>query len=297
MYLSKYNIYINQDDKVSIFNTLTHSFARMKLVDFEESQLQKSSTTQKLLDMGILLSHENEDLYKFQYLYNLKKFRQDQIFLYVCPTTSCNFSCSYCFEGEKKKEAYMSDEVENAVVEYISKYKDKEINIVWFGGEPLLGLSHIVAIDRALKERNIKYTSSMITNGSLFTESKVELVKELPLDFIQISMDGCKEEQDKRRFFHSGKGSFDIVMKGIARLLAKTSIRISIQVAVDKQNIFSYEDLLQYMNSRYPVEMDSKRIEISYNIVGDRMKDNGNNKSSCSFYKGHISDILSIVKQ
>lgn len=52
--------------------------------------------------------------------------------------------------------------------------------------------------------------------------------------------------------FYSGKGSFDFVMKGIDRLLSKTSIHISIQVAVDKQNIDSYENLLEYMNTHYP---------------------------------------------
>ena len=44
----------------------------------------------------------------------------------------------------------------------------------------------------------------MITNGSLLTEKNVTLLKDLPLDFIQISMDGVKEVQDSRRFFHSG---------------------------------------------------------------------------------------------
>ena len=116
----------------------------------------------------------------------------------------------------------------------------------------------------------------MITNGSLLTEKNVTLLKDLPLDFIQISMDGVKEVQDSRRFFHSGKGSFDFVMKGIDRLLSKTSIHISIQVAVDKQNIDSYENLLEYMNTHYPKEMDEKRIEVSYNVIGDRTNfDNG----------------------
>lgn len=31
MQLSKYNIYIKDDDKIQIFNTLTHSFVRIKL--------------------------------------------------------------------------------------------------------------------------------------------------------------------------------------------------------------------------------------------------------------------------
>lgn len=125
MQLSKYNIYIKDDDKIQIFNTLTHSFVRIKQSDLEDARLHESQITQKLLDMGILINQANEDVYKYKYLHNTKKFRQDVLFLYVCPTTSCNFSCSYCFEGEKKTLAYMNNEVENAVIEYISKYKEK----------------------------------------------------------------------------------------------------------------------------------------------------------------------------
>ena len=129
MQLSKYNIYIKDDDKIQIFNTLTHSFVRIKQSDLEDARLHESQITQKLLDMGILINQANEDVYKYKYLHNTKKFRQDVLFLYVCPTTSCNFSCSYCFEGEKKTLAYMNNEVENAVIEYISKYKGKDINL------------------------------------------------------------------------------------------------------------------------------------------------------------------------
>ena len=301
MQLSKYNIYINDDDKIQIFNTLTHSFVRIKQSDLEDAHLHESQITQKLLDMGILINQANEDVYKYKYLHNTKKFRQDVLFIYVCPTTSCNFSCSYCFEGEKKTLAYMNNEVENAVIEYISKYKGKDINIVWFGGEPLLGLKHIVRIDKELKEKDVKYTSSMITNGSLLTEKNVTLLKDLPLDFIQISMDGVKEVQDSRRFFHSGKGSFDFVMKGIDRLLSKTSIHISIQVAVDKQNIDSYENLLEYMNTHYPKEMDEKRIDVSYNVIGDRTNfDNGKicfNHAERFEYIKHINQLNIINKK
>lgn len=288
---SKYNITTLKDGKLSIFNTLTQSFVNITPSAFEDALKQDSELSQKLLDMGIFVSHENEDLHKFQYLYASKMFGQNLLFLYICPTTSCNFRCSYCFEGTQKKKAYMDDEVEKAVVEYIVANKDKEVNIVWFGGEPLMGLTRIASIDRQLKEHSVKYTSSMITNGSLLTKRNVELLNKLPLDFIQISMDGTEKVQDKRRFFHSGKGSFSIIMQGIDRLLSTTSIRITIQVAVDKENIHSYEDLLLYMNTHYPKEMDDKRILMNYNIVGDRT--NFDNDNVCFSH----SDRMEYIKQ
>ena len=84
MQLSKYNIYIKDDDKIQIFNTLTHSFVRLKQSDLEDARLHESQITQNLLDMGILINQANEDVYKYKYLYNTKKFRQDCFFyMYV----------------------------------------------------------------------------------------------------------------------------------------------------------------------------------------------------------------------
>lgn len=74
MQLSKYNIYIKDDDKIQIFNTLTHSFVRIKQSDLEDARLHESQITQKLLDMGILINQANEDVYKYKYLHNTKSF-------------------------------------------------------------------------------------------------------------------------------------------------------------------------------------------------------------------------------
>ena len=46
MQLSKYNIYIKDDDKIQIFNTLTHSFVRLKQSDLEDARLHESQITQ-----------------------------------------------------------------------------------------------------------------------------------------------------------------------------------------------------------------------------------------------------------
>lgn len=42
MQLSKYNIYIKDEDKIQIFNTLTHSFVRIKQSDLEDARLHES---------------------------------------------------------------------------------------------------------------------------------------------------------------------------------------------------------------------------------------------------------------
>ena len=164
----------------------------------------------------------------------------------------------------------MTKEVEDAIIHFLVKNKEKKISIIWFGGEPLLNIKTIENIVDRLKMENINYSSSMITNGSLLNNHTIDVLKKISIEFIQISMDGTKTVHDSRRHFHSGKGSFDVIISGIKKLVSETSIPITIQVAIDKTNHQEYENLLKFFNREFPSQMEKKRIQLNYNIVKDR---------------------------
>lgn len=220
--------------------------------------------------MGIIISNRNEEIQKYKYIQYSKMFRNNQITLYICPTMNCNFKCSYCFENGNKSDINMSEEVEDAIIRFLLKNKEKKISIIWFGGEPLLNTKSINNISKKLESNHIDYSTSLITNGSLLNESNINILKKIPIEFIQISMDGTKKVHDNRRFFYSGKGSFDTIILGIKRLLADTSIPITIQVTIDKTNYLEYENLLNFFNQNFSIQMKEKRIQLNYNLVKDR---------------------------
>lgn len=78
------------------------------------------------------------------------------------------------------------------------------------------------------KNKVIKF--SVTTNGTLFNERIIRLLKKYPFNVL-ISLDGPKEIHDKNRVFANGKGSYDVLMKNL------TQIRFS---EPDLYNQFSY---------------------------------------------------------
>ncbi|WP_421920339.1 radical SAM protein [Marinifilum sp.] len=268
---SKFNV-VNKGCEYSfVYNTLSGAFVKISTKIFNNIWDERySKERESLLEQGIVTNDENE-IYKYRYQSNNAIYNDKELALYITPTMTCNFSCFYCFEGEIKTRGMMSQKVEDSIVKFLEKNKERKISIIWFGGEPLLGFKNIMSIVKKLRKRNIAFESSMITNGSLLTKSKIRCLEELNLTNIQISLDGPKEIHDERRFFkHSKKGTFEIILSNIEDVLSSTSIPITIQVAIDKTNNFAYAALLEMLNNKFPLYMKNRRIRVGYNIVQDR---------------------------
>ena len=77
-------------------------------------------------------------------------------------------------------------------------YNGNIINITWFGGEPLLNVEIINYICEKLVENNIKFISSIITNGYLFNDKLVTMAgHKWNLSHAQISLDGTEPEYNR----------------------------------------------------------------------------------------------------
>ena len=294
MELSKYNIYARKDGQISIFNTFTSALVQLDNDTFNGLSTidKRSDIIKRLLDMGIIINDRKEEIQKYKYIQYSKMFRNNRILLYICPTMNCNFSCSYCFEAGNKRKINMTEEVEDAIVQFLVKNKEKKISIIWFGGEPLLNIKAIENITKKLEIENVNYSSSMITNGSLLNNHTIDILRKISIEFIQISMDGTKAFHDNRRHFHSGKGSFDIIISGIKRLLSETSIPITIQVAIDKTNYQEYENLLEFFNQEFPSQMKKKKLQLNYNIVKDRT--NFDTQGTCMNHQDYFDYLMRI---
>lgn len=168
----------------------------------------------------------------------------------VVPSYACNLKCIYCYEqtymikgttdiDPLKMVDIQFDRIDKIMKAYEDKYgKTKDdIRITIMGGEPLLkcNLKTIEYIFKQSKKRG--YTIDIVSNGvdlnyfiDLFNEYKNIL------DHIQITVDGVKEIHDKRRIFHDGRGSFDLIMNNIKEAI-DNDIVIVLRVNVDSTNI------------------------------------------------------------
>ena len=174
----------------------------------------------------------------------------------VVPSYACNLHCIYCYEqtymikGTTNIDSIKMVDIQFDKIDKIMKvYEDNygrtndDIRITIMGGEPLLkcNLKTVEYIFEQAKKRN--YTIDIVSNGvdlnyyiDLFNKYKNTL------DHIQITVDGVKEIHDKRRIFHDGRGSFDLIMENI-KLAIKNNILIILRVNVDDTNINELPDL------------------------------------------------------
>ncbi len=139
----------------------------------------------------------------------------------------CNLNCTYCYmynsgdnTWEKQPKVMSAETVQslaNRVKEHCKKHTIKNFNIVIHGGEPLLaGLNffrNFVAVFNATLLPDTKPSFNLQTNATLLNEDWCKLLNQLNVS-IGISLDGLKEDNDKYRIYHSGKGSYDDIIKG-----------------------------------------------------------------------------------
>lgn len=273
MYLSNYNVSKTIEKDTWVYNTLTQGFIKLSTqewIDLISSVSHMTlEPTHPLCQTGIVVNSKEEQILSYKYAYYANMFKNKSLFLYIAPSMDCNLNCFYCFEKNNKYAGNMSEDVINRLIEYVDLSK-KDINIVWFGGEPMLGYNQIIDICNKLSEREIKFTSSMITNGTLLTPHRLKDLNKLNLKFIQISLDGIGSMHDKRRMFKNGKPSFNLIMQNLSVCLSTTDIPIVLQVTVDKSNREAYEEVVGYIKQKFAIHYFSGRIRVAKNYVQNR---------------------------
>ncbi|MFI6603934.1 radical SAM protein [Nonomuraea sp. NPDC050536] len=170
------------------------------------------------------------------------------------PTAYCNMTCSYCGQ-EHRKGSVQSDLVEKTIARVTSAFaapSSKRVHVVWFGGEPLLGLRVLREMSSAFlwasQRYGKSYGASVVTNGSLLSDRTLQtLVEECHVRSIEVTLDGPAAIHDSRRTKRNGTGSF----RKIVRLLSSTvreakwpSLRLGIRVNIDRENEAHVSELI-----------------------------------------------------
>jgi uncharacterized protein len=138
---------------------------------------------------------------------------------------TCNLSCSYCYQGESsgRPPRYMTRERALETVDWLFDQNPGPVEIMFFGGEPLLNVPVIEAAGRHARARGERegrpVALSMITNGTLLTAERAALLAELGVA-VGLSIDGDPASHNKLRVFASGKGSYAQTMRAFGLLRA-----------------------------------------------------------------------------
>jgi uncharacterized protein len=167
-------------------------------------------------------------------------------------TSKCNLACKYCYEyGEDRiaeaaanpQPRLMSEEVARQSVEFAfaEAGDNPNVHITFFGGETLLNfpvLQRTVAMAREQARALGKTVDfSLTTNATLLRPEIIEWLAREQVG-VTISIDGGREQQDRFRVFHNGRGSYDVVLPKIRALLQQHRSRpIGARVTLTRQNL------------------------------------------------------------
>jgi uncharacterized protein len=222
-YCKKFN---HSEDRglVTLFSTKTTSVVCVTeevIRDIEKGRLPKDELKTLRSEGFIVKSAGDEEREMIRYIDELNA-ENTGFNAVVVLNLDCNLECKYCFEGKRKGKHYLSRETARDFIYYIKsralRGKD-EINLTFYGGEPLLSTDMIVRISEEIggiaEKRGIEYNFFLVTNGTLLTPPVVERLKPLGLRGASVTVDGPRQVHDMFRPFKSGKGSFDVISGNI----------------------------------------------------------------------------------
>lgn len=219
---------------------------------YKASSIEMDCDLTRLMQGYFLVPEGKNECQFYENLFNvlrtLRKPKGIKVYT-ILPTLACNARCVYCYE-EGMPQKTMTYEIVEQTVQYILKTKDDGIiELGWFGGEPLLGESIIDSICKKLRSAGVKYTSHIITNGSLLSKAMVDKIVDFwNVSRVQISMDGAESDYIARKRYLVYQDYYNSVMKAV-NLLTSRNIIVSIRCNVDEKNIDSIQQVISDLSA------------------------------------------------
>lgn len=170
---------------------------------------------------GLLYSEDN---YRSQLNLEDKKPIVKAMCLHI--SHDCNLRCKYCFAstgdfgtGRTMMTKEVGFDAIDLLIEKSGKRKNLEID--FFGGEPLMNFDVVKEIVEYAKEKEKKYGKkfnfTITTNGVLLNDDIIKYIDENMYNIV-LSLDGRKEINDNMRKTINGKGSYDGIIDKIKKV-------------------------------------------------------------------------------
>lgn len=285
--MMRYVLRVDHEDKVLLHNVVT---GRLVVLDREEAEALETLPSPYCPAMEQLVTEHYlvpEDYDEHQQMLNLRyilhKFHVmgvshvDGIRNYtILPTTACNARCYYCFE-HGVRPVTMTEQIADDTVKFIAEHcgKEKNISIRWFGGEPTVAVHRIDQICEGLREKGIRYSSTMTTNGYLFDEEMVSKAKTLwNLTHVMISVDGTERNYNEIKDYANAEDNpYQRVLRNIGLLLDQ-GVSVSLRMNFDVGNCQDFSDLLKEARERY--QRKENILVYAFPLEGEYPDKNGN---------------------
>jgi 12,18-didecarboxysiroheme deacetylase len=173
---------------------------------------------------------------------HLLQFSEDKKPVVVWNITSrCNLKCVHCYASV---EGGCAELTTRQGLNLISGLKDFGVPVVLFsGGEPLIR-EDLPELVRAATSAGIRAVIS--TNGTLITREKAEILGNMGLSYVGVSLDGLEEVNDR---FRGVNGAFAKALEGIENAMS-AGIKVGLRFTMNKRNYQEIPKIFDLMESR-----------------------------------------------
>lgn len=138
--------------------------------------------------------------------------------LHIC--NDCNLRCRYCFADEgtyhTSDRAFMSEEVGKKAIDFLIAHsgKRKNLEVDFFGGEPLMNLNVVKAIVDYARSKEAEsgkhFDFTMTTNCVLLNDETIKWLNE-EMHNVVLSIDGRHDVHSAVRKAVNGKDCYDLI--------------------------------------------------------------------------------------
>lgn len=252
-----------KDGRHIIFNTLTRIGIVINDEEYNAIKNAEGTVAGNYAIETYTLVPENYDEYKKvieyrnQFLIKKDDFLKKPTEFTILPTTDCNARCVYCFENGHNVTV-MSVEMANKVADYIIECSkdapEQTMTLRWFGGEPLYNMKAIDVICNKLRENNVKFKSSIISNGYLFTQEVANIaVNKWNMSHAQITLDGDSKVYKKvKNYVYDDTDPLATVLDNMEAMICE-GFEISVRMNVDLYNGDDLKVLIKKVFDRFGV--------------------------------------------
>ena len=188
-----------------------------KLLDkYKKEEIQEGYKEMiSLFKEGLLFSED-------EYAEIAKNWQKKSVVKALCLHVAhdCNLRCKYCFADTGEfhgKRSIMTAEVGKKAIDFViaNSGKRRNIEIDYFGGEPLMNFGVVKEITEYAREqekihdKNFRFT---ITTNGLLLNDEIKVYVNENMSNIVLSLDGKKETNDRMRYRIDGSGSYDNIV-------------------------------------------------------------------------------------
>lgn len=176
----------------------------------------------------------------------------------INPSAWCQLACDYCGQEHaiQTLSAGHQERLVERVVQKVERERYAAVRVAWFGGEPLAAMPVLRSLTRMLALRleaiGVDYQGTVVTNGvALSAAISRELVDELFVRCVEVTIDGPRAVHDRRRMLKTGGSTYERVIRNVETLAERdASVEIILRCNVDRRNAEYVPQLIDELASR-----------------------------------------------